>query len=215
MLRLLDLFCGAGGAGEGYRLAGFEVTGVDIKPQPNNPHNFIWGDAIRYLEKHGGDYDVIHASPPCQGYSVLAAMHPSRQYKKLIPLVRHLLKQTGKPYIIENVETAPLYRRTDNKGNHGVLLCGSMFKLGVAQGYLRRHRIFETSFPLPQPICLHKGEAVGVYGHGGHTGKHKMLYRHEASRAMGILWMSRDELSQAIPPAYTRWIGKKLLKLIS
>jgi DNA (cytosine-5)-methyltransferase 1 len=210
-LRLLDLFCCAGGAGEGYRRAGFDVTGVDIEAQPNNPHCFILGDALEYLEAHGHEYDAIHASPPCQGYSNLKAMHPGKKYPLLIEPVRALLKRFGKPYVIENVEGAPLQEYSDLFGNHGVVLCGSMFGLGIDRGFLRRHRIFETSFSLPQPACNHRGPAVGVYGHGGHTGKHRMLYRKEAAAAMKIDWMNRDEMCQAIPPAYTEYIGRYLL----
>lgn len=213
MIRCLDLFCCAGGAGEGYRRAGFDVTGVDILPQSHNPHRFIQGDAIEFLYQHGHEYDFIHASPPCQGYSTLAALHPGKKWPKLIALVRSLLKATGKPFAIENVETAPLNRESDLFGNHGVMLCGSMFGLGVQRGFLRRHRIFETSFAIPQPICKHVGKAVGVYGHGGHTGKHRMLYRDEAAKAMGINWMNRDEMCQAVPPAYTEWIAKQFLNI--
>ena len=209
--RLLDLFCCAGGAGEGYRRAGFDVTGVDIEAQPNNPHRFVQGDALEYLEAHGHEYAAIHASPPCQGYSNLKAMHPGKEYPMLIEPVRELLKRIGKPYVIENVPGAPLQEYSDLFGNHGVVLCGSMFGLGVARGFLRRHRIFETSFALPQPECNHRGPAVGVYGHGGHTGKHWMLYREEAAAAMKIDWMNRDEMCQAIPPDYTNYIGRYLL----
>ncbi len=220
--RLLDLFCGAGGAGEGYRRAGFDVLGVDIRPMPRNPHTFIQGDALEYLEAHGHEFDAIHASPPCQGYSSLRAMHPGRTYPMLIEPVRELLK---------NVPGAPLQTYSDLFGNHGVMLCGSMFGLGVDRGYLRRHRNFETSFPVEQPHCQHPTEtavmgiygeavrlngksirAVGVYGRGGHSGKHRMLYKDEASAAMDITWMNRDEMCQAIPPAYTEFIGAQLLK---
>jgi DNA (cytosine-5)-methyltransferase 1 len=211
MVTCLDLFCGAGGAGEGYRRAGFEVTGVDIKPQPHNPHRFILGDALEFLREHGREFDFIHASPPCQGYSTLAAMHPGKTWPKLIDQVRSMVKETGKSYVIENVETAPLRRESDLFGNHGVMLCGSMFGLGVARGFLRRHRIFETSFAVPQPACKHVGKAVGVYGHGGHTGKRRMLYREEAAKATGIDWMNRDEMCQAIPPAYTEYLGRQVL----
>lgn len=210
-MKLLDLFCCAGGAGEGYRRAGFEITGVDIEPQPRNPHRFVQADAMEFLKEHGHEYDAIHASPPCQGYSVLNAMH-GREYPMLIDPCRELLIATGKPYIIENVETSPLQSYSDLFGGHGVMLCGSMFGLGVARGFLLRHRLFETSFSIPQPACNHKGPAVGVYGHGGHTGKHRMLYRKEASEAMQIDWMNRDEMCQAIPPAYTQFIGKYLME---
>ncbi len=132
----------------------------------------------------------------------------------LIDPVRAMLKKLGKPYVIENVEGAPLQSYSDLFGNHGLFLCGSMFALGVERGFLRRHRLFETSFPVPQPCCNHRGPAVGVYGHGGHTGKRRMLYRQEAAKAMGIHWMNRDEMCQALPPAYTEFIGKHLLKAL-
>lgn len=214
-MRLLDLFCGAGGAGEGYRRAGFEVTGVDIKPQPHNPHTFVRGDAIEYLEAHGHEFDAIHASPPCQGYSALKAMHGGKSYPMLIEKVRELLQRISRPYVIENVERAPLQSYSCLFGGHGVMLCGSMFGLAVSRGFLRRHRIFETSFPVAQPPCNHRGLAVGVYGHGGHSGKHRMLYRAEAAEAMGIDWMNRDELAQAIPPAYTAYLGQALAKTLT
>ncbi len=192
----------------GYHRAGFEVVGIDKEPQPNYPFEFHLSNAMTYPLD---GFDAYHASPPCQGYSVLSAMHPDLEWEKLIEPVREMLKATGKPYIIENVETAPLNKRPDLFGNYGVMLCGSMFGLGVERGYLRRHRIFETSFPVPQLVCRHKGPAVGVYGHGGHVGKRRMLYRAEASKAMQIDWMNRDEMCQAIPPAYTEYIGKYLL----
>ena len=210
--RLLDFFCKAGGASMGYSRAGFEVVGVDNESQPNYPFEFHLADAMNYPLN---GFDAYHASPPCQGYSVLSAMHPDLEWEKLIKPVREILKATGKPYIIENVETAPLNKRPDLFGNYGVMLCGSMFRLGVERGYLRRHRIFETSFPVDQLLCRHKGPAVGVYGHGGHVGKHRMLYRAEASKAMQIDWMNRDEMCQAIPPAYTEYIGKYLLRQIN
>lgn len=213
--RLLDLFCKAGGAGEGYRRAGFDVTGVDIEPQPNNPHQFIQADALEYLAAHGHEFDAVHASPPCQGYSTLRAMHPEREYPMLIEPVRDALAKLGRPYVIENVPGAPLQTYSDLFGGHGVMLCGSMFGLGVARGFLRRHRHFETSFPVPQLPCNHSGRAVGVYGHGGHTGKHRMLYRDEAAQAMDINWMNRDEMCQAIPPAYTRWLGNYLMEAVT
>ena len=124
----------------------------------------------------------------------------------LIEPCRDRLVESGLPYVIENVEGAPLIAP--------LVLCGSMFGLGVARGYLRRHRLFECSFPILGPRCQHRGVAVGVYGHGGHSGKHRMLYRQEAAEAMGIDWMNRDELCQAIPPAYTYFVGRRLMEAL-
>lgn len=194
----IDLFCGAGGCSRGYDDAGFEMTGVDINPQRHYPYRFVQSDWAEYLAEHWREYDLIHASPPCQGYSQLAAMHPGREYPKLIGQVRAALQATGKTYVIENVEPAPL---------SGVILCGSMFGLRIEIGYLRRHRRFETSFFVPQPPHMHSKPAVGVYGHGGHSGKHRMCNKAEAAEIMRIDWMNRDELAQAIPPAYTNFVG--------
>ncbi len=210
--RILDLFCGAGGAAMGLHRAGFEVVGVDIKPQKNFPFEFHQADAMTYpLE----GFDAYWASPPCQGYSSLSAMHKGMEWPLLIEPVRYLLAATGQPYIIENVEGAPLASRPDLFGVMGVMLCGSMFGLRVERGYLRRHRLFETSFEVAQLQCHHVGKAVGVYGHGGHTGKHRMLYRAEASLALDIDWMNRDEMCQSIPPAYSKYIGEQLLRALA
>ena len=207
--RIADLFCKAGGGAMGYHRAGFEVIGIDTEPQKNYPFKFYQADAITYPLK---GFDAVHASPPCQKYSALVTMHPGQNYPDLIDVTREKLKKSGLPYIIENVETSPLSKSSDLFGSHGVLLCGSMFNLGCERGYLKRHRIFETSFPLPQLHCIHRGRAVGVYGHGGCSKKHRMLYKKEAAEAMQINWMNRDELAQAIPPAYTKWIGEQLMK---
>ena len=216
--RLLDLFCGAGGVAAGYHRAGFDVVGVDILAQPHFPFEFVQDDALGFLADvvvadptWSGGFHVVHASPPCQFYSRLSAMHPTKEYPALIGDIRSLLVESGLPWVIENVEGAPLATRSDLFGAHGVMLCGSMFGLGVERGYLRRHRLFETSFPVAQPEYRHKGLAVGVYGHGGHSGKHRMLYRAEAAEAMQIDWMSRDEMTQVIPPAYTEYIGAQLI----
>ena len=211
-MKLLDAFCGAGGAAMGYHRAGFdEIVGVDIKPQPHYPFTFVQGDALDYIREHGREFDVIHASPPCQKYSVLAAMHPGVEWPDLIEPTRAALQSLNIPWVIENVETAPLESATTLFGVHGIRLCGSSFGLGVERGALRRHRLFESSVMLTEPPCRHKRRAVGVYGHGGHTGKHRMLYRNEAAEALEINWMTRDEMTQAIPPAYTEFIGKQLL----
>jgi DNA (cytosine-5)-methyltransferase 1 len=234
-LKVLDLFCKAGGCSRGYEMAGFEPVGVDINFQPRYPYSFLQADAIQLVNcllrgghfNTGGpgfaatsqhfylnDFAFIHASPPCQAYSTLAAMHPGKKYPDQVGEVRRLLELTGLPYVIENVPKAPLQRESDLFG-HGVLLCGSMFDLGVKRGELRRHRVFETNFPVQQPACRHRRVAVGVYGHGGHTGKPRMLYRKEASEAMEIDWMTRDEMAQAIPPAYTRFLGLQIASILA
>ena len=219
--KLLDLFCGAGGCSMGYHKAGFEVTGCDINPQPNYPFEFYKADALSF-DLSG--FDVIHASPPCQQYSVLA--HLSRQsHKKLIDPVRELLKASKKHYIIENVPGAPLLKPT--------MLCGSMFCLSTLNGaQLRRHRIFETSFDLePTPYCEHSKYTIGVFGNKARdTAAEKRHYSqsketrgqpvgikftlYDAQVAMGIYWMNFKELSQAIPPAYTEWIGNQLIEVL-
>lgn len=210
--RLLDLFCGAGGAAMGYHRAGFQVVGVDIKPQPNYPFTFVQHDALECSVESLRQYDAIHASPPCQHYSTLASMHPEGEWPDLIPATRELLISSGRPFVMENVETAPLLRHPGLFGIHGFRLCGTAFGLGARGMELRRHRLFETNVRLPDPpSCQHRLKTIGVYGHGGHSGKHRMAYAHEARKAMCIDWMNRDEMCEAIPPAYTEWIGTQLI----
>jgi len=212
--RILDLFCGAGGSAVGYSRAGFEVVGVDIEPQPNYPFHFIRADALGVFDDEfwllGGiaDFDAIHASPPCQAYSTTASLHDA-EYPELIEPIRELLRVTGLPYVIENVQGAPLI-------NH-VRLCGSSFGLGV-----RRHRLFEISpMPLMPPMCAHylQPEPIDVTGTGGPAsrspGGNGGIHRKpknlaQAREAMGVDWMSRRELSEAVPPAYTEWVGAHL-----
>ncbi len=218
---LLDLFCGAGGAAVGYSRAGFEVIGVDVRPQPNYPFAFDQSDAVDTL-KHvlvNGSYgsvkiDAIHASPPCQRYSSSTAnkdKHPD-----LVPEVQYLLRliylRWGIPYVIENVERSPLFMP--------YRLCGSGLGLGV-----RRHRLFETSFDMDLPdTCDHKqqGTPVGVYGDHADTKEYrrpdgtrrgsKARSLEEAQEAMGIDWMDWNELTEAIPPAYTHVVGTHLMR---
>lgn len=216
--RLLDLFCGAGGAAMGYHRAGFEVVGVDIKPQPHYPFEFHQGDALAWLEQVVMDrqhpewllerFDAIHASPPCQHYSVTHAVHADRIYPDLIDPVRQLLVATGIPYVIENVPNAPLV--------DPVVLCGEMFGLGVI-----RHRLFEANWPLDQPAhVVHRDGGTTAVGCSKRPGDAYMTIAGHWSGiangrdAMGIDWMSRDELSQAIPPAYTEWIGTHLMNAL-
>ena len=202
--RLLDLFCGAGGAAVGYHRAGFDVVGVDIEPQPHYPFPFLQADALLALEYLEAPYDAIHASPPCQDH--MMTPHKKHGTGHLLPDSRELLKQTGLPWVIENVPGKG-HMRPDYK------LCGCMFGLN-----LRRERWFETSwegFTL-RPACTHFGPVPSVVGHGTPSWvREKLGYNPTIAdyrAAMGIDWMNRDELSQAIPPAYTEFIGQQLLQ---
>lgn len=220
--RLLDLFCGAGGCSVGYHRAGFDVVGVDLHPQPRFPYKFIQQDALDYLEDvarwmpiYGSYFDAVHASPPCQAHSTSAgkSRKAGKTYPDLIASTRELLKATGLPYVIENVAGAPLI--------NPIRLCGTSFGLP-----LRRHRLFETNWPLLGLECCHgdfterrywtgwrpNGEhrlstVVQVYGNGGDA--------HQWAEAMQIGWMAKAELAQAIPPAYTELIGHQLAQWIS
>lgn len=207
--RLLDAFSGAGGAGRGYQMAGFHVTGVDIKPQPRYAGDeFVQGDALAYIREHGHEFDAIHASPPCQAYSPLSYRWGENDYADLVDATRAALKETGLPYAIENVMRAPLYQ--------SLVLCGSMFD-GLR---VIRHRRFECNPPLwfPPFSCSHPKGAVGRRGHLGDrewmtvTGHFSDIEK--ARAAMGIDWMSQDELAQAIPPAYTEFVGRHLLHAV-
>lgn len=211
--RLLDLFCGAGGAAMGYHRAGFEVVGVDLSPQPRYPFRFVQADAMSLPAwLIGLGFDAVHASPPCQEVSSTRHLRDAQGKKgrtvNLIPETRALLRATGLPYIIENVPRAPL--------EDPVWLCGSMFGLAVERGPLRRHRGFEASFPIPVPEDTHRslGRPLGVYGsmrddipQGGRT----VSSLAEGQALMGIDWMRWNELKESIPPAYTEHIGRALI----
>jgi len=213
--RILDLFCKAGGAGMGYARAGFDVVGVDIAPQPNYPFQFWQYDALAVLPAYiEQEYDAVHASPPCQAHSALRTAPGGKAHLDLIPQTRALLQATGLPWVIENVEGAPL--------EAPAVLCGSSFGLGSQGCELRRHRLFETNWPLTAPACAHSDlPVIGVYG--GHARRRAASaggrgtkdvwrdgHRAAASEALGIDWMTLAELSEAIPPAYTYWIGQQL-----
>lgn len=217
---MLDAYSGAGGAAEGYRRAGFrEIVGVDNRPQPRYPFDFVLGDAIDYIAAHGHEFDAIHASPPCQAYSRLRHLPwlRGREYPELLVPTREALERLGKPWVIENVEDAPM--------PYSVVLCGVMFGLPVY-----RHRRFGASFLMWQPVhekhqhTMAHGRAAMATRYrstSGVTGVVKEIARgslaghatgaKETGRLMGIDWMRRDELTQAIPPAYTQWIGERLL----
>lgn len=192
----------------GYHRTGFDVVGVDINPQPRYPFEHHVADALEYLAEHGHEFDAIHASPPCKRFTVAQSIQ-GREHPDLLTPTRELLRQWGTAWVIENVPGAPM--RTD------VVLCGSMFGLQV-----QRHRLFEFGFPYAglQHPCNHAwegGRPVGVYGHTGHktnrgtrSGNHGWMVA-DWRRAMAIDWMIRDELAQAIPPAYTQFIGEQLM----
>lgn len=206
--KLLDLFCGAGGAAMGYHRAGFEVVGVDIKPQPHYPFEFHQADAMTFPLD---GFDAIHASPPCQRYTVAQnATRNSDAHPDLVQPVRERLSEHGKPYVIENVVGAPM--------KDALVLCGSMFGLHV-----KRHRLFESSLFMLQPKCQHReykpqfppcsterSNPTRFISPGFTKGRGNQQKAVE-EWAMGIDWMSRDELSEAIPPAYTEYIGKQLI----
>ncbi len=210
--RLLDLFCGAGGCTRGYQEAGFYVVGVDIAAQPNYcGDEYVNEGALAHLErllwrrtKHGEriPFDAIAASPPCQLFSVSTVMHDRSVHLDLVSPTRDLLRQTGLPYVIENVPGAPL--------RDAVQVCGS--GLGIVR--LRRHRLFESNVPLMGAPCAHgqNRDIISVVGHSEGNGRTGLGYlMADKESAMGIDWMNRGELSQAIPPVYTRFIGEQLL----
>jgi DNA (cytosine-5)-methyltransferase 1 len=216
---LLDLFCGGGGAAAGYAAAGFDVIGVDLDAQPDYPFPFVRADALR-LPVDLGAVDAIHASPPCQRYSTATGRsrrqaHDLDDWPDLVAPTRELLDATGLPWILENVEAAPL--------RNYVRLCGSSFGLD-----LRRHRLFELGGwpgPVLVPPCAHGWQTprfrtldgrrrkdgylasvVGVHGHANYAGERALR-----EAAMGIDWLPPRQLAQAIPPAYTAWLGGELL----
>jgi DNA (cytosine-5)-methyltransferase 1 len=203
--RLLDLFCGAGGAARGYQLAGFHVIGIDAKPQPRYAGDeFIQADAMTY-QLDG--YAAIHASPPCQAHSTLNALW-KRDHPDLVAATRERLQEAGAPWVIENVPGAPL--------RNPIILCGSHFGLGAGGRQLRRHRLFESSFPMLSPACDHHGQPVGIYGTGG-GGQMTRGYKGtmaEYVEAMQMPWATRAEIAQAIPPAYTEYVGAFLMAAV-
>lgn len=202
--KLLDLFCGAGGAARGYQNTGFHVTGIDIQPQPRYAGDvFIQADALDYLREHGQEYDAIHASPPCQFASGM--FNPVKPEKRavhinLIPAVRGLLAALNKPYVIENVKGARRYLINP------LMLHGSMFGLPIF-----RDRYFEMSHPIyftPVPRRDYTPVPINSSSKPGNKYAPVALMR----TAMGINWMTKAELREAIPPSYTEFIGRHLLK---
>lgn len=215
--QLLDLFCGAGGAAIGYHRAGFtDIVGVDIADQPRYPFRFVQDDALAYLRWLIGTgeierFDLIHASPPCQAYSITKSIHGNDDHPELVTATRRLLRAIGKPYVIENVPGAPLV--------NPLMLCGTMFP----DLRVQRHRLFECSPPIwfPPAVCNHWATLPPSKRHYHTLEKYDMItcvghnFSAESGRiAMGTPWMTRDEIAQAIPPAYTEYIGQQLLELL-
>lgn len=215
-LTVLDTFCCSGGMGMGFYLAGFDVVGVDIDPQPNYPFPFIQADAVEFISRYGARYDLIHGSPPCQDYSNLNAYN-HKDYPRLIEPTREAMVASGRPYVIENVEAAARELKDP------ITLCGPMFDLRVY-----RHRVFETNWGLTPPahpkhsaLCTRNGylptpERPFMSIHGG---KHSRAWQNAAADAMGMPWIRVEaggdvklgirEVCEAIPPAYSEWIGRR------
>lgn len=206
--RLLDLFCGQGGAGWGYHLAGFSVLGVDIRPQPRYPDDltFVHADALEYVAKYGDQFDVIHASPVCRAHTRAKGGAPVQyQHHDYIPELRELLIATGRPYVMENVEGAPL--------RDPVTLCGMMFELPMY-----RHRLFEFGNIARPADPKHPWHRSPVAPMGRRPGCGQLWSIagnftgvREAGIAMGMPWANQDGIRQAIPPAYAEWVGHYLI----
>jgi DNA (cytosine-5)-methyltransferase 1 len=211
-VKLLDLFCGAGGAAVGYHRAGFtDIVGVDHRPMPRYPFQFVQADALEYLACFWPQFDVIHASPPCQRYSMMSRnLGTSARYPDLVEIVVGGLERLAVPFVVENVPGAPIRPSLTLRGSH--------FGLRLA-----RHRHFQSNI-IPfnlLPPCAHHDEMITAYGSGTpvwmrerrrRQGKPLNIRNDEIALAMGIDWMTRAEMDQAIPPAYTEFIGKQLLQ---
>lgn len=213
--KLLDLFCGAGGVAMGYHRAGFEVVGVDNKPQPHYPFEFHQADALTFpLE----GFDAYHASPPCQDYSVTKTLLHENKYPRLISDTIKLFRAQRKPYVVENVVGSNIPPQPTLEGVFGVMLCGTSFRL-----HIRRHRLFETSCLIPTLPCNHTLKIIDIYGNKERLQRQRELFPESIGADLevywknhiGVEWMqNRDEWREAIPPAYTEYIGKYLIKSI-
>lgn len=209
-MKLLDLFSGAGGAAVGYHRAGFEVSGVDVVRQPNYPYECFQCDAVGLLKNRAmkpwiAEYDVLHASPPCQPFSAYRRRGDGvgDNYTDLINEVRDALIAHGLPYVIENIPRSPLH--------NPVTVCGSSFGLD-----LQRHRLFESNLPLVAPPCNHEWQTPRFLSSSNRGNLRRTVEvgagrcSREAPGAMGIDWMTGEELSEAVPPAYTEFLGRQI-----
>lgn len=202
MPRLLDLFCCQGGAAAGYAAAGFEVVGVDIDPQPRYPFEFHQGDALKWALEHHEEFDVFHASPPCQAHSNAQKIQ-GNDHEDFIAATRALFELIGKPWVIENVPGAPL--------RDPIVLCGSMFGLATY-----RHRLFESNVPMVAPEHLPHVARTTKMGRAPQPGEFMHIVGNftnvdRGREVMGMPWANRDGLREAIPPAYSEYIGRQLL----
>lgn len=242
---LLDLFSGAGGCAMGYHRAGFDVVGCDIKPQRRYPFPFVEGDALEllaclirggkfHIEPDGPNYyleDIacIHASPPCQAFSSMKVMKNAREHHDLLTPTRNLLKKIGKLWVIENVPGSPIVPGNSPLfcDESAITLCGTMFNLNNGKQELRRHRLFESSIILEQPVCRHRLDVIGFYGDHARTRQRTIAGNRDRGGdivgnqkkmplvrdLMGIDWMTWHEAVLAIPPAYTEFIGLQLIDM--
>lgn len=204
--QLLDLYCGVGGASAGYAAAGFDVVGIDIKAQPHYPYTFYRADAIEFAKENGRKFDAIAASPPCQRYSHAQRIR-NREHPDLIGPTRETLAAAGRPYVIENVEDA-----RDELVNP-VILCGAMFGLETY-----RHRLFEAGAGFKFNAPAHPRHTVPVtkMGRAPREGEYmhivgNFIGAERGRQIMGMPWATRNELREAIPPAYTKYIGTQLM----
>lgn len=201
--RLLDAFCCQGGASVGYARAGFNVVGVDVFPQPHYPFEFHQADALKFILEHHDEFDAFHASPPCQAHTNAQRIQ-GNNHPDFIPATRALFTLIGKPWVIENVVGAPLV--------DPVMLCGAMFP-GLKT---YRHRLFEASFEVVAPA--HGSHVAPVTKMGRPPRGDEFMHVvgnfsgvQSARDAMGIEWMTRDGLREAIPPAYAQHVGVQML----
>lgn len=203
----LDLCCGAGGAAHGYELAGFDVQGVDVTPQPTFAGRlFLRADGLTLSPRFISRFDLVHVSPPCQGYSTAGNRWGRLDHPRLIDGFRSLLLEAGVPYVIENVPGAKRWMVDP------ICISGGSFGLGV-----ERARLFETSFPCAEPVYVKCPDPIGVYGDTpsgrsvGQAGQRIANSLEQAQAAMDIDWMDWDHLVEAIPPAYTQWVANQFL----